>query len=171
MFLSFSFSFLFPWAAILGCPQMAWVHQYYICLKCNFKDKLCSLFLLPFHCRNSHIHNRVRLWWLRLWKMSCSVPICVLTLFSLSFYPLHQFPHLIYFLCWLPFPNFHQALYPIVPPLIAKKFSCFLASFFPDFIFCSFYLLSISWLHSSSLHVFLSPLQPPTICHPLLTPA
>lgn len=121
---------------------MAWVHQYYICLNCNFKDKLCSLFLLPFHCSHSYIHR------VRLRQMLCSVPVCVLTLNSLSFHP-NQFSSLYFFLL-LTSPSFFLWSNSLHPPVSACIPQSVLFAFLPYLFiisyFLPFYLLSISCL-------------------------
>lgn len=136
---------------------MAWVHQYYICLNCNFKDKLCSLFLLPFHLSHSYIHTRVR-----LWQMLCLVPICVLTLYSLSLYPPNQFS-LTSFLSSAGLSLFFSlaklsssasfSLYPFNLSL----FLCFLLSWFHISCLSTFYPSPIS----TYLHTFPLSFAPP----------
>lgn len=145
IFLPLSTSFFLE-LAVFRCPQMAWVYQYYICLDCTFKDKLCSLFLLPVHFSLRYIHARVR-----LWQMLCLVSICVLTLDSLPVYPLNHFPSLHIFLLFTPPSSFlsSHSLHPLVPPCInlSRLHISFPPTFYPS-------------PASASLHTFLHYMSP-----------
>lgn len=122
---------------------MAWVHQYYICLNCNFKDKLCSLFLLPFHCSHSYIHT----WdWDKCYARCLYVSLLLAPFLCILW---TNFPHFISFFCWLLLRSFfHQTLFihqfrPASPQSVVFSFLPYL---FIISYFLPFYLLSISRL-------------------------
>lgn len=146
---------------VFSCPQMAWVYQYYICLNCNFKDKLCSLFLLPFHPSHSYTHTRVRLWRLGLWQMLCPMPICFL---SLSLFPAiaqTHFPCIISFLC-CPYSYFFFYHHPLFSSTKFSLYSFHFSLLLSFFLYC-FYISFFSTCYPSpvSPSLFLYSLHSP----------